>query len=54
MRGQSIQLRFRLGTDGGVVAEGWWIDDIRVSHAQVAGNCAATNDLIFAGGFENP
>lgn len=52
--GQSIQLRFRFGTDGGVVAEGWWIDDIRVSHAQVAGICAATNDLIFAGGFENP
>jgi len=52
--GQSIQLRFRFGTDSGVVAEGWWIDDIRVSHAQVAGICAATNDLIFANGFDNP
>jgi choice-of-anchor B domain-containing protein len=52
--GQSIQLRFRFGTDSGVVAQGWWIDDIRVSHAQVAGICAATNDLIFASGFDNP
>ena len=52
--GQSVQLRFRFGTDGGLTQEGWWIDDIRISHAQVPGICQSSNDGIFAHGFEAP
>ncbi|SFN11055.1 choice-of-anchor B family protein [Dokdonella immobilis] len=50
--GQAIQLRWRFSTDGGVTDQGWWIDDIRVSHAQVPGSCSSGVDLIFADGFE--
>ena len=28
--GQAIQLRFRVGTDGAVGDEGWYIDDVQV------------------------
>ena len=50
--GQSVQLRWRFSTDGGLTDQGWWIDDIRVSHAQVPGMCMSGVDLIFANGFE--
>jgi hypothetical protein len=50
--GQSVRLRWRFGTDTAQTAEGWWIDDIRVSHAQVPGICTSTNDLIFVDGFD--
>ena len=50
--GQAIQLRWRFSTDGGLTDQGWWIDDIRVSHAQVPGMCMSGVDLIFANGFE--
>lgn len=52
--GQTVNLRWRFGTDGGQIAEGWWIDDIRVTHAQVPGQCTSTNDSIFVNGFEMP
>ena len=29
--GQSVQLRFRIGTDGAVAGSGWNIDDVEVS-----------------------
>lgn len=50
--GQTIQLRWRFSTDGGVTADGWWIDDIRITHAQVPGMCMSSNDVIFVDGFE--
>jgi len=42
--GQTIQLRFRLGSDTGTGREGWYIDDVEVT------SCAA--NLIFQDGFE--
>ena len=47
--GQSVQLRWRLGSDSSVGKEGWYVDDVRVQ------TCAAPvvdNDVIFADGFE--
>ena len=44
--GQSVQLRFRIGTDTSVSAEGWYIDDVKVK------GCA-TSDVIFADGFDD-
>lgn len=45
--GQDVQFRFRLGTDGSVGKEGWYIDDVSVN------SCAtALEDLIFADGFD--
>ncbi|MEO8137697.1 MAG: hypothetical protein ABI831_27410, partial [Betaproteobacteria bacterium] len=45
--GQSVQFRFRLGTDSSAAKEGWYVDDIGVSA------CQAGNDVIFADGFED-
>ncbi len=42
--GQTIRLRFRLGSDTGTGREGWYIDDVEVT------SCAA--NLIFQDGFE--
>lgn len=43
--GEDIQLRFRVGTDGTVGREGWYIDDIRVE------SCRSIE--LFADGFES-
>jgi choice-of-anchor B domain-containing protein len=52
--GQSVQLRWQFGTDTSQTAEGWWIDDIRVTHVQVSGMCMSSNDVIFTNGFDPP
>ena len=39
--GQSIKLRWRFASDAGVIGQGWWIDDIAVTNAQIPGACAA-------------
>ena len=45
--GETIQLRFRVGTDGTVGGrEGWTIDDVRVE--------SCVGEDIFADGFESP
>ncbi|MBN8481606.1 MAG: S8 family serine peptidase, partial [Xanthomonadales bacterium] len=44
--GQSVQFRFRIGSDTSVGAEGWFIDDVKVK------GCA-TSDVIFADGFDD-
>ncbi len=44
--GQTVQLRFRLGTDSSVSKEGWYVDDIKVN------GCAILSDEIFADGFD--
>lgn len=47
--GQSVQLRWRLGTDTSVSREGWYVDDVRVHACQVIGEPEVG---IFADGFE--
>jgi choice-of-anchor B domain-containing protein len=50
--GQTVEIRWLFGTDTAQTAEGWWIDDLRLHHAQVPGVCVAGDELIFANGFE--
>lgn len=46
--GETVQLRFRLGTDGSVGdRDGWLIDDVRVE------SCVIVEEEIFADGFES-
>jgi len=52
--GQSVKLRWLYRTDGGVTGEGWFVDDILMTHTQVPGTCAVDSDVIFANGFETP
>jgi len=39
--GQSVKLRWRFASDGGVVGQGWWIDDIAITNAVLPGVCSA-------------
>ena len=39
--GQSVKLRWRLSTDGGLVRSGWWVDDIAITNAVLPGVCSA-------------
>jgi choice-of-anchor B domain-containing protein len=47
--GQSVKLAWRYGSDSAVDEEGWYVDDIALTHAQIPGIC--TSGLIFADGF---
>ncbi|MCB1641770.1 MAG: immune inhibitor A, partial [Xanthomonadales bacterium] len=44
--GQTAQFRFRLGSDGSVGQEGWYIDDVKVQSCR-------DESFIFEDGFEN-
>ena len=48
--GQEVRLRWLFSTDGGLTEEGWYLDDLTITHAQVAGSCAS--NLLFVDGFE--
>ena len=48
--GLNVKLGWRYGSDGGVNEEGWYVDDIVVTHAQVPGSC--TTSAIFIERFE--
>jgi|CXWL01.1.fsa_nt_gi choice-of-anchor B domain-containing protein len=48
--GLTVRLRFLFSTDGSQIREGWYVDDISVTHAQVPGACWP--GLIFENGFE--
>ena len=48
--GSTIRLRWLYRTDGGVTGEGWYVDDISVSHAQVPGSCS--NDVLLLADYE--
>jgi len=37
---QTVKLRWRVSTDGGTTAAGWWVDDIKVTGALLPGTCA--------------
>jgi hypothetical protein len=39
--GQSVKLRWRLSSDGGVSSAGWWIDDVAITNAVIPGTCSA-------------
>jgi hypothetical protein len=46
--GQTVQFRFRLGSDASVGTEGWYLDDVKVQ------SCSLTPpDLMLSDGFEN-
>jgi choice-of-anchor B domain-containing protein len=48
--GSAVRLRWTFSTDSGITQEGWYVDDVDVTHAQVAGPCAG---VLFADGFES-
>ena len=48
----SIRFRFLFSTDGNTVDQGWWLDDIELTHVQVPGMCESTENDVFANGFE--
>ena len=50
--GQSVQLRWLYRTDAATAGNGWYVDDVAVTHAQVPGMCASGVDSIFEDGFE--
>ncbi len=43
--GQTVKLRFKLSSDGGVVRSGWWVDDLAVTNALIPGVCSAGSPL---------
>ena len=48
--GQTVKLAWRYGSDASIDNEGWYVDDIELTHAQVAGVCSS--EAIHADGFE--
>lgn len=50
--GQTVQLRWLYRTDNGTAGQGWFVDDISLTHAQVPGMCTGGDDAIFANGFQ--
>jgi hypothetical protein len=38
--GQSVKLRWRFGSDGGVSGTGWWIDDVTITNTLIASTCS--------------
>jgi choice-of-anchor B domain-containing protein len=52
--GQSIQLRWLYRTDQSQLGEGWFVDDVALTHTQVPGVCTVDSDVIFANGFDLP
>lgn len=47
--GQTVKLAWRYGSDSGVDREGWYVDDIALTHAQIPGVCVGS--FLFADGF---
>ena len=52
--GQTVQTRWLYRTDQGTTGEGWYVDDIQLTHAQVPGMCVVAPDAIFIDGFDSP
>lgn len=50
--GETVQVRWLYRTDQAETGEGWFIDDIALTHAQVPGMCMIAGDAIFASGFD--
>jgi choice-of-anchor B domain-containing protein len=49
--GQTVRLSWRYGSDGATNREGWYVDDVAVTHAQIPGSCILA--AILADGFES-
>ena len=50
----TVLIRWRISTDGGVTDTGWWIDDIEITNVGVPGDCSTAGaSEIFADGFES-
>jgi hypothetical protein len=49
--GQSVRIAWRYGTDTAVTEEGWYVDDIALTHTQVPSSCE--NNGLFLDGFES-
>jgi hypothetical protein len=45
--GETVRFRFRLGSDGSVSREGWYVDDVKVQ------SCVPDVPPLFADGFES-
>ena len=45
-----IQIRWQFSTDGAATDQGWWVDDVSISHVQVGGICSSAE--LFENGFE--
>lgn len=52
--GQNVKLRWLYRSDASSNGEGWFVDDVALTHAQVPGQCLAGGDRIFASGFDSP
>jgi bacillopeptidase F (M6 metalloprotease family) len=50
--GQSVEVRWLYRTDQGQTGEGWYVDDIALTHAQVPGACVVASEAIFIDGFD--
>jgi choice-of-anchor B domain-containing protein len=50
--GQHVKLRWLYRSDQAVNGEGWFVDDIALTHAQVPGPCTGADDRLFADGFD--
>jgi choice-of-anchor B domain-containing protein len=50
--GQTVKLRWLYRTDSAQTGQGWFVDDVALTHAQVPGLCVDGGDMIFDDGFE--
>ena len=51
--GQTVQTRWLYRTDTAQTGEGWFVDDIALTHALVPGTCVVAPDAIFIDGFDS-
>ena len=51
--GQTVQTRWLYRTDQGQTGEGWFVDDVALTHALVPGTCVVAPDAIFIDGFDS-
>jgi len=51
--GQTVEIRWQFSTDEAATEEGWYVDDIEVTHARLPGACVPAALLLFSDGFES-
>ena len=51
--GQDVEIRWNFSTDGAVTEEGWYVDDIEISHVQLPSSCSSPSLVVFIDGFES-
>ena len=50
--GQTVQLRWLYRSDGATNGQGWFVDDIELTHAMVPGPCTTDADTLLVDGYE--